>query len=530
MDVLTQQKRLIDRIAQTLEANGSVVQQFETHISRVLVAGGYAFKFKKALRLSFLDFSTLEARRFYCQEECRLNRRLAPSLYIDVAPVGGDAAQPVLGGAGKAIEYAVRMHAFDQQDLWSSRLAHGLLGTDDMDALAQALAHFHLGAAAAAPAAGWGTPEAVSTSFCETLAEVRALVPHDAGEGRLAALGEWEAWARVRLGTVFRHRQVQGKIREGHGDLHCDNILTMDGQVQAFDCIEFSEALRWIDVMNDLAFIHMDLAFHGRMDLAAALLSRYLEITGDYPGLAVFTYYRVYRALVRAKVMLLRSRQPDVPARERTTSRLAGLGYLAFAQRCSRTGQRAIMITHGYSGSGKTSFSRSVVQLLGAIQLRSDVERKRLYGDPETTGADGPYSDAATRRTYEHLRKLAAAIVVAGWPVIVDAACLMAWQRETFRALAVDLAVPFFLFDVHASHATLESRLRPRERAGTDASDADTRVLARQLAESEPLTPEERVVTLLIDTERGLTVKQVGRSCAPVLALFRAASRAAQGG
>jgi aminoglycoside phosphotransferase family enzyme/predicted kinase len=528
MDVLTQQKRLIDRIAQTLEADGSGLIQFETHISRVLVAGGYAFKFKKALRLPFLDFSTLDARRFCCQEECRLNRRLAPRVYIDVVPVGGNAADPVLGGGGEAIEYAVRMHAFEQQDLWSNRLAHGLLDTGDMDALAQALAHFHLGAAAAPRAALWGTQAAVTAGFGETLAELRELVPHGAGEGRLADLDEWEAVARARLDPAFRHRQVQGRIRECHGDLHCDNILTTDGQVQAFDCIEFSDVLRWIDVMNDLAFIHMDLAFHGRTDLAAALLNRYLEITGDYRGLAVFTYYRVYRALVRAKVMLLRGRQPDTPVRDRAASRLAGLAYVAFAQRCSRTGQRALMITHGYSGSGKTSFSRCLVQLLGAVQLRSDVERKRLYGAPETAGSDGLYSDAATRRTYEHLRKLAAAVVAAGWPVIVDAACLMAWQRELFRALAEDMAVPFFLFDVRAGQAALESRIRSRAQSGTDASDATGRVLARQLTGSEPLTREEKMHALFIDTEPGLTLKQVGRSCAPVLAILRAASRAAQ--
>jgi predicted kinase len=317
-------------------------------------------------------------------------------------------------------------------------------------------------------------------------------------------------------------------IRECHGDLHCENILTMKGQVQAFDCIEFSEALRWIDVMNDVAFTYMDLGFHDRMDLAARLLNRYLDITGDYAGLAVLPYYRVYRALVRAKVMLLRAQQPGAPAGERTASRQAGLAYMAYAQRCSQTGQRLIMITHGYSGSGKTSFSRYVVQLLGAIQLRSDVERKRLYAAPESDGPGGRYSEAATRRTYAHLRKLAADIVEAGWPVIVDAAFLMGWQRELFRALAADMSVPFFLFDVRASHTAMESRIQSREQAGMDASDADHRVLERQLCESEPLTPEERMHALFIDTGPGLTPTQVRSACAPVLAILRAASRAAQ--
>jgi aminoglycoside phosphotransferase family enzyme/predicted kinase len=528
VDALTQQKRLIDRIARTLEADGGRVRQFETHISRVLVAGGYAFKFKKALQLPFLDFSTLEVRRFYCQEECRLNRRLAPRVYIDVVPVGGNAAHPVLGGPGEAIEYAVRMHAFEQQDLWSSRLAHGLLDGREIDGFAQELAHFHLEAASAPRASGWGSCAAAATAFGDTLAELGELAPRGRSEGRLPALADWEGAERARLVPVFRHRKAQGMIRACHGDLHCDNILTLSGEVQAFDCIEFSDVLRWIDVMNDLAFTHMDLEFHGRTDLAARLLNRYLEITGDYAGLAILRYYRVYRALVRAKVMLLHAGQPGVPVGDRTASRLAGLAYVAFAQRCSRAGQRAIMITHGYAGSGKTSFSRCVVQLLGAIQLRSDVERKRLYGDAETTGPEGLYSDAATRRTYEHLRKLAGGIVAAGWPVIVDAACLMAWQRELFRALAADLGVPFFLFDVRARRASMESRVRSRGQSGRDASDADDRVLERQLGGSEPLTPDERMHALFIDTEPGLTPKQVRRTCGPVLSILRAASQAAQ--
>ncbi|MFC5547090.1 AAA family ATPase [Massilia aerilata] len=530
MNAQAQQRRLIDRIARMLEADGKDVGQFETHISRVLVAAGYAFKFKKALRLPFLDFSTLEARRFYCQEECRLNRRLAPGVYIDVAPVGGSLVHPVLGGAGEAIEYAVRMHAFEQSDLWSKRLAHGLLDGGDVDGLALLLAGFHLDAARAPPDAGWGAPEGVSASFGDTLAELRELVPQGAGEDRLPVLGEWESLERMRLGRAFRHRKAQGMIRACHGDLHCDNILTTNGQVQAFDCIEFSEDLRWIDVMSDLAFAHMDLEFHGRPELAARLLNRYLEITGDYAGLAVFTYYRVYRAVVRAKVMLLRASQLGTPAGDRAAARLAGLSYLAFAQRCSRTGQRAIMITHGYSGSGKTTFSRGVVELLGAIQLRSDVERKRLYGDLAEVAPDGLYSDATTRRTYEHLRKLATAVVAAGWPVIVDAAFLMAWQREAFRRLAADMIVPFFVFDVHAGHTAMRDRIRSRRQSAADASDADERVLERQYDASEALAPEERVHALFIDTEPGLSPKRVRETCAPVLSMFRAASQAAQAG
>jgi len=227
MDALTEQAGLIDRIALQLASGGTGVVQFETHVSRVLVAGGHAFKFKKPLRLPFLDAATLEARRFLCEEECRLNRRLAAGMYIDVVAVTGDIAHPVLGGAGKAVEYAVRMHAFEQQALWGCRIAHGLLGDADADRLAQALARFHIEAPRAPADAGWGSVAAIAAGFLGTLAELAELSGLVAGAGgvqRLRFLRQWETHERARLDARFRLRKAQGMVRECHGDLHCDKI------------------------------------------------------------------------------------------------------------------------------------------------------------------------------------------------------------------------------------------------------------------------------------------------------------------
>ncbi|HVK94151.1 MAG TPA: phosphotransferase, partial [Noviherbaspirillum sp.] len=316
MDALTNQNKLIDRLAHILEVTEGEVSQFETHISRVLVAGKYAFKFKKAVRLPFLDFSTLEARRFYCLEEYRLNQRLAPEIYIDVVPVTGSAEHPAIGKAGEAIEYAVRMHAFEQQALWSYLASHGLLTIKDVDDLAPKLARFHLDLAAAPFDAPWGTLQTIAATSSETLSELSRLVAEEDVRDHLIALQRWEAEQQCKLAGTFKDRKAQGMVRECHGDLHCGNVLTVNGEVQVFDCIEFNDQLRWIDVMNDLAFIHMDLAFQRRGDLAARLLNRYLEITGDYQGLKVLPYYRTHRALVRAEVMLLRARQPGVPGQD----------------------------------------------------------------------------------------------------------------------------------------------------------------------------------------------------------------------
>lgn len=519
MDRLSRQSELIDRVAAALEAGGATVLRFETHVSRVLVAGGEAYKFKKALKLPFLDDATLAARRFHCEEECRLNRRLAPGLYRGVVAVTGTAAHPVLGGSGAAIEYAVRMRAFDQHALWGVRLAQGLLDGAEVDRFADLLARFHRDAARAPTASAWGRADTIATTFTATLDDLAALAGGTDAD-RLACLREWEARARAGLVGRFGVRKAQGMIRECHGDLHCDNVLTVDGEVQAFDCIEFSDSLRWIDVMDDLAFLHMDLACRRRPDLAARLLNRYLEATGDYAGLAVLRYYRVHRALVRAKVMLLRAGQDGIAADERARCGREGQAYLAFAHRCTRPGRAAVMATHGCSGSGKTAFCRLLVEILGAVQLRSDVERKRLHA------AEAPavlYAPAATCRTYARLAAVAREVALAGWPVIVDAACLAAAQRASFRSLAAELGLPFFLFDLHAEPATMRARILARRRDGQDASDADPAVLERQLARDEALAPAELDAAIAVDTEPGLTTGRVRLACAPVLAVLERA-------
>lgn len=525
MDVMSDQKRLIDRLAHVLEVAEGKVSQFETHISRVLVAGKYAFKFKKALRLPFLDFSTLEARRFYCVEECRLNRRLAPHLYIDVVPVSGEVEHPVIGGTGTAIEYAVRMHAFEQQALWSFRIGHDLLAFDEIDDLVSKLAGFHLNASAAPLEAEWGTAQAIGAYSGETLSELSGLVVDAHGQELVVALQQWETEQAHRLADTFQRRKAQGMVRECHGDLHCGNVLTANGEVQVFDCIEFNSSLRWIDVMNDLAFIHMDLALRGRSDFAARLLNRYLEITGDYSGVTVLPYYRTHRALVRAKVMLLRMGQPDIHAQDKEECKQSGLAYLAFARQCSLPKRTAIMITHGVSGRGKTTFARYLVQQLDAIQVRSDIERKRMHGLPEISrsGAlpgESLYSAAATQMTYEHLRSLARSIVDAGWPVIVDAACLKVGQRKLFHALAEEIGVPFFIFDIRASRTTMTSRIVSRGKADLDASDAGVSVLESQLRNDEPLTAEETTHAIVVDTESGMDLQMARDACAPVLAVL----------
>jgi predicted kinase len=317
---------------------------------------------------------------------------------------------------------------------------------------------------------------------------IEGLASHGASE----AVAPIEKWAQPQATTLrarWLQRQRDGKVREGHGDLHLANTVVLDDDATAFDCIEFDPALRWIDVQADIAFLVMDLIAHGRPDLAFRFLDRYLADTGDQGGLSVLRYYMVYRALVRAMVTRLR---PAPPAGT------IGPDYLATARRLMVPPGARLLITHGVSGSGKSHAAERLLERCGAIRLRSDVERKRLHGLHALQGSAshlgaGIYSAEGSRRTYSRLRELASDALTAGWPVIVDAAFLQRPERDAFRDLARQLSVPFSILHCEAPPTLARARLRERATQANDPSEADAAVLEQQLRSAQPLHEEERV-------------------------------------
>lgn len=508
---LMRQRTLIASLSAALQKTRGAVELFETHLSWVLVAGGFAYKFKKAVRFDFVDFSTLELRHFFCREELRLNMRLAPDIYLDVVAVAGLPEQPVLGGPGRPIEYAVKMRAFEQQALWSYRLRKGLITPGEADRLAERLGRFH---ESAAPAdSRWCTPASLQAIADDTLEQIERSVQHAQDQRHAADLHQWEVRQREHLHGLFEERNAIGAVRECHGDLHGGNLLTMGGEVEAFDCIEFNDSLRWIDVMNDIAFVCMDLRFRQRPDLAARFLSRYLEHTGDYGGLPVLRYYEVHRALIRCKVALLRVAQIG-DTNEAASARREGSAYLAFAAARIAAPRPMLMIMHGFSGSGKSTFAECAVEAFDAIRLRSDVERKRMHGMSATARAGVDlYRTDASWRTYERLRELAVQAVRAGWPVVVDASFLKGEQRLAFRTLAEQLGVPFRIFDIRASEAVMKARIAARERLAQDASDAGLAVLVQQLVHHEPLSADEMRHVIAVDFDADQDQDAVRKLC-----------------
>jgi aminoglycoside phosphotransferase family enzyme/predicted kinase len=475
----------------------------ETYISWVVLTGPFAYKIKKPVRYDFLDASTLERRRELCGEELRLNRRLAPDLYVDVLPLTRESGQLKVGGRGPAVEYAVRMREFDPSQDLATQLEAGRVWLSDMRSLAIKIAKFHRHAAAAARESALGGVASIRDQIVDNLAVLERCLETSEDIAAIRRLDDWLRRSLAASSPLLALRKRGGAVRECHGDLHAHNIVRWRQQWTPFDCVEFNPDLRWIDVFSDVAFLFMDLVAHGRRDLAHGFLSRYLEETGDYEGLRVLPLYAVYRALVRAKVDALGAKSASADSARALRERQAR--RLRVAADVIRHRLPALLITHGVAASGKSWLSERLIPELHAVRVRSDLERKRLAGMEaleisRSRIGENLYDAAVTDHLYARLRECAEAALAGGLNVIIDAAFLGAAQREQFRQLAGQHRVPFLILSCHASTATLHARLGERARAGLDPSEATRAVLDHQLATQEALSAQEEAHALRIDT------------------------------
>lgn len=475
------------------------VRLIETHISWVLLAGRYAYKIKKALDLGFLNATTLESRRHYCAEELRLNRRLAPQLYLDVVAIGGSHTHPEWN-AQPAIEYAVKMRRFASSKTWDCLVTRDAVDARHMDALATTLAHFHT----QLPATTADTAD-IHSAITQNFSQLSGLLADAADLTTLSTLQQASKRAYRTCQQRLQERRIRGFVRECHGDLHLGNIVLIAGQPVPFDGIDFNPVLRYIDVMDEVAFLFMDLLHHQRPQLAYRFLNAYLELTGDYAGVELLNFYCAYRATVRAKVCAIRANQAGITKHSKQIAITTCRNYLTLASECIAPRQPRLLITHGLPGSGKTTFAQAALERMGAIRLRSDVERKRLFGlsalEESHTDQD-IYSADATQRTYAYLLTTARSLLSAGHTVIVDAAFLKHDEREMFRKLAAEIGAAFAIVSMQAGDATLCARILQRQH---DASEANLDVLKKLQSAQEPLTPQEMRSTLTFTDETDST-------------------------
>lgn len=486
----------------------------ETHISWVLLTGPFAYKIKKPVNLGFVDFSTLALRHHACLEELRLNGRLAPTLYLEVVPITGTPEVPILNGDTEPFEFAVKMRQFPLDATLDHALPKGEVQNRHMDQLAKDLARFHAGLPASPESTSFGDPEVIGKTVMDVLDRFSQETQPSDDRDLLRSLQRWLKEEYAHCDEAFANRKRQGFIRECHGDLHLANMVLIDDMATPFDGIEFSDRLRWIDVMSDTSFFVMDCMAHGRRDFAARFLNAYLEHTGDYEGIAVFRFYEVYRALVRAKVALIRLNQYQRPDDTSTSLAEEYHRYLTVAHTLAHPDPPSLIIMHGLSGSGKSTLSQNLLESMGAIRLRSDIERKRLFGlSPEVPSTQETktelYGPDTTEALYHHLWNTAQRLLSSGYTVIVDATFLKRDYRDLFRRLAEEEAVPFLILDVQSSLATLQERITTREEQRSDASEADLAVLRQQQHQQEPLGEAEQRVTINVDSEQPFDSQEV---------------------
>ncbi len=479
----------------------------ETHISWVILTGDFAYKIKKPVNLGFLDFSTLEKRLFYCKEELRLNRRLAASIYLDVVAITGTSEQPVItglsGSKNQIIDYAVKMHQFPQQAQLDRMLLNGELRAEHIDAFAGRISDFHRQVDVADDTTKYGDVDRVRQPARENIEQIRTWMNARKYDAILDQLEQWSGSEFKTLKPIFKQRKQDGFIRECHGDMHLRNLAWINNEPVLFDCIEFNPELRWIDVISDIAFLVMDLQDRQQAQLAQRFLNQYLEHTGDYAGVAVLPYYLFYRAMVRAKVDAIRAGQAGISRDDKVEAEKDLAGYLELAQTYTRRITPKLIITRGLSASGKTTITQTLLEQLAAIRIRSDVERKRLFGlkANQTAKADagkGIYTSSVTERAYARLAELAEEILDAGYSVIVDATFLNSSYIKPFKMIADKKQIPFLILEFGASEQTLRQRIINRKQG---ASDADLAVLEQQLKQRQDLSDKEKENAIEINTE-----------------------------
>jgi len=485
----------------------------ETHISIILLTGDFAYKFKKPVNLGFVDFTSLDKRRYFCEEELRLNRRLAPELYLEVVTVGGDADAPQLHGE-PAIEYCVKMRQFPFAAELEQAMQAGSVTQRDFIKLAQAVARFHEDAAIATADLPYGSAETLRRQCLDNFRMIGGGIPGLNLTEQLQALKQWTEGELNRTEAEVEQRRGRGRVRECHGDMHVTNMIWRDDRIQVFDCIEFNATFRWIDVMSEIAFLLMDLDMRNRPDLGSAFLNAYLEAGGDYGGLDLLRLFLVYRSLVRAKVARLRAGQDSA---DETTGRRFTQHIQLAKKYIEQGGSSGLIITRGLSGSGKTMITEDLIPLTGAIRVRSDIERKRLAGLAATESShsrlgEDLYDKSHTARTYERLADRARCILNAGLPAIIDATFLKVEQRQSFQLLARELGVPFRILDCQAPAEILRNRIIKRRETEQDASEADIAVLERQLDAVENLTAGEEEYAVSLDTQQPVDGQKLART------------------
>lgn len=479
------------------------IRLMQTHVSYVTLTGEYAYKVKKPVDFGFLDYSTLEKRKHFCEEELRLNQRAAASLYLTTLPITQQDSTYILGSDDNVVEYVVKMRQFPQAALLSHLFEQGELTEDLLRQLAEAIAQFHLTAETNDHIRSFGTVENIRQSIDENYEQTQGFI---GGPQTQQQFDETKAYTDRFFATqqsLLQQRIAQDKIRACHGDLHLNNICYWQDQLLLFDCIEFNEPFRFVDVMFDIAYIIMDLTVAGREDLAASFLSHYVEQTGDWEGLQVLPLYVSRQSYVRAKVTSFLLGDPSVSAADKQAAATKAAKYYTRAWSYVQQRSGRLLVMSGLSGSGKSTVARELSRQLGGIYLRSDAVRKHLGGIPvQQRGDESLYTPEMSHNTYKRLVELGGLLASRGYTIVLDAKFDLESTRQLAIAQAAAHNLPLTIVHCDAPLAVLQQRVQ--ERAG-DIADATLAVLEKQ--HLEPFTDSETQYVTTVDTTQPLSAQ-----------------------
>lgn len=484
------------------------VQLLQTHVSYVLLTGEYAYKLKKPVDFGFLDYSTLEKRHHFCQEELRLNQRGAAALYLEVLAITQVGDRYQLGGTGQTVEYVVKMQQFPQEALLTSWFERGELTEEVLVRLAQAIAQFHLAAPTNDDIRTFGEIPQVRQSIDENYQQTEQYIGGPQTQSQFDETRSYTDQFFASQANLFAQRMAQNWIRECHGDLHLRNICLWNNQLYLFDCIEFNEPFRFVDVMFDIAYIVMDLQARQRSDLSTLFVNIYVEQTGDWEGLQILPLYVSRQSYVRAKVTSFLLNDPGVSEAEKQVARETASLYYRLAWQSTQPQSGQLFLMSGLSGSGKSTTAREIARQIGAVHIRSDAVRKHLAGIPlNQRGEASLYAPEMTEKTYFRLLELGIQLAQCGYRVILDAK----YDRQVMRQAVIDrlnevrvsapsaTLRPLKIIHCTAPIEVLTTRLQ--ERVG-DIADATAEVLAKQFF--EPFTAHEAPFVVTIDTTQDL--------------------------
>jgi aminoglycoside phosphotransferase family enzyme/predicted kinase len=467
----------------------------ETHISHVFLAGDLVYKIKKPVRYAFLDYSTLSKRRHFLEEELRLNRRLAPSVYLAVMPITFDPQGWRLGGSAEPSDYTLVMRRLPERLMMAALLDSGQVDAGMMRRLAEVLAEFHLQAERVAAMEPARERAEVAREWNDNLSELRPFA------GRLIAAQDLKALGDFGAGFIERHRELlgrrarQGWIRDVHGDLHCEHVCFAPEGIQIYDCIEFSARLRRCDIASEIGFLLMDLEVRGAGALRTPFLARYLELVNDPELPLLLPFYECYRALVRAKVEALR---PE-------TANARSPRYFEYALALTWQSLKPFLVlVSGLTGSGKSTLSRKLARLLRMPLINSDIVRKKLdagSGRHIVGFEQGIYSPEMTKKTYARMLVMAEEHILSGAGAILDATYSRRENRQRVLRLAERLKVPLVAIHCFASGETTRERLDRRVQEGKDVSDGRWQIYQEQKAAYQPMEEIPSANRLELDTQ-----------------------------